>query len=86
MAVHNRNIRLYFVPHRARWVKIQGMEYREQCAVVIGVEDEYPVFARVEAVYIVDGNRSSFLASVCFAHLTVLPALSCVHHTKDSHT
>ena len=42
---------------RTRWVKLQGVEYREKCAVVIGVEDDDPVFAKVETIYVVDSSQ-----------------------------
>ncbi len=65
------NILLLF---RARWVKIQGTEYREQCALLIAVEDDYPVFARVEDIYVIDGSRIVFQVCV-FRTLTF-----CRHH------
>ncbi len=45
---------------RARWVKVQGTEYREECAVLIAITDDYPVFARVEGIYVIDNNRVLF--------------------------
>ena len=34
-------------------MKVGGIEYRELCAVVVAVEDDCPVFVRIDAIYVV---------------------------------
>ncbi len=38
---------------RARWVKVNGQVYKSPCVLVLGVEDEYPIFGQVSDVYVV---------------------------------
>lgn len=59
------------------------MEYKDLCAVVIAVEDDYPVFARVEGVYVVDGNR--VLLQVCVFHTSHFDRHCHVYVIQKSH-
>ena len=42
---------------RANWVKVNGITYRPSNIIVLGVEDDYPKFGKVLAVYVVGANR-----------------------------
>ena len=42
---------------RCKWVRVNETMYKPPCAVVLGVEDDDPVFGQVKQVYIVDSNR-----------------------------
>ena len=49
--------------HRTKWVKLNGQLYKAPCAVVIGVEDDYPLFAEMDdALYVTEEKK--VLASV----------------------
>ena len=37
--------------YSTKWVKYEGQEYRKPCILVVGVEDDHPVFARLEDIY-----------------------------------
>ena len=47
----------------ARWVKVEGVEYRRPCAVIIGLDEEDPVFGCIEAIYVV-ASQVHFQVSV----------------------
>ena len=42
--------------YRAKWIRVNGQQYKPSCAVVIGIGDEYPQFGEVEHIFIVDGR------------------------------
>ena len=46
-----------------RWVKVDGVEYRRPSVVIIGVDDDDPIFGCVEAIYII--------ASQVYLHVSV---------------
>ena len=33
-----------------RWVKVEGVEYRQRCIVIVGMDDDDPIFGCIEAV------------------------------------
>ena len=39
-----------------KWVKAEGLEYRKPCVLVVGVEDDDPVFARLEEIYVITSD------------------------------
>ena len=43
----------YYYYCSTRWVKVEGVEYRRRCVVIIGMDDEDPIFGCVEAIYII---------------------------------
>ena len=47
-------------PHRANWIKITGCLYKPNCVVVLGVEDDYPVFGLTKALFVVDSGQVYF--------------------------
>ena len=53
--------------YRANWVKIDNISYQKPCALLIGVENDYPLFDRLEDIFVVN-NRVLF-------HITQLETL-----------
>ena len=45
---------------RTSWVKVNGILYKPTCVILSGVKDEYPVFGKVECIYIVNSNDVFF--------------------------
>lgn len=45
-------------PHtnRTSWVKKNGLLYKPSCAVVLRIENDYPLFGQVQNIYVVDSN------------------------------
>ena len=41
---------------RTKWAKLNGQVYKPPCAVVLGVEDDYPVFGQVDGIYAVESR------------------------------
>lgn len=48
---------------RPNWVKLDGIRYQKPCALLLGVEDDYPLFGRLDDILIVD-NRYIFSVTV----------------------
>lgn len=46
--------------YRTSWVKKDNILYKPSCVVILGVEDEYPLFGKVQDIYIVDSSRVYF--------------------------
>lgn len=46
--------------NRANWVKITGCLYKPNCVVVLGVEDDYPVFGLTKNLFAVDSGQVYF--------------------------
>ena len=44
-----------------KWVEINGTIYKKSCVLVIGSEDEFPVFARVTNIYVSQGKVVFFV-------------------------
>lgn len=46
---------LYYYYCSTRWVKVEGVEYRQRCVVIMGMDDDDddPIFGCVEAVYVI---------------------------------
>ena len=42
--------------YRAKWIEVCGTMYKSMCALVIGIDDEFPVFGKVSSVYVLDGE------------------------------
>ena len=34
--------------YRPNWVKVDGITYQKPCAVLLGVDDDYPLFGRLD--------------------------------------
>ena len=71
--------------YRANWIKITGCLYKPNCVVVLGVEDDYPVFGLTKNLFAVDSGQVYFevtkLTTVqynCHRHL--------YHVRKSPHT
>ena len=45
-------------------MKIQGTEYRVDCALLTGIDDDNRVFGQVKGIFILDGNRIVFAVTV----------------------
>ena len=45
--------------NRANWVKIDNITYRKPSALLIGVENDYPLFGKLEQIFVVN-NRVLF--------------------------
>lgn len=45
---------------RTRWIRICGTLYKPSCVVVLGVEDDYPVFAEVKGLFVVNSLQPHF--------------------------
>ena len=39
--------------YSTRWVKVEGVEYRRRCVVIIGMGDDDPIFGCIEEIYII---------------------------------
>ena len=39
-----------------KWVKSDGLEYRKPCVLMVSVEDDDPVFARLEEIFVVSAE------------------------------
>ena len=50
---HYKNLLLTY---RANWVKHDGITYRKPCALIKGIENDYPTFARLENIFIIDSR------------------------------
>ncbi len=46
-----------FIHFRTKWAKVNGQIYRSPCAVVLGVEEDYPLFAEFNNVFVLDRTR-----------------------------
>ena len=46
--------------YRANWIKITGCLYKPNCVVVLGVEDEYPIFGLTKALFVADSSQVLF--------------------------
>ena len=57
--------------HRANWVKVEGITYKNSCSVVLRVEDDYPVFGHLKGIYIVDDIT---------LHVRVAETIACDEH------
>ena len=42
------------VLYRCKWVRVDGITYKLNCAVVCGITDEEPTFAKIKNIYIMD--------------------------------
>ena len=55
---------------RPNWVKVDGISYQKPCALLIGFENDYPLFARVEDNIFIINDRIMFnvttLETLCF--------------------
>ena len=49
-------IDLWFCLFSTRWIRTNGILYKPDCVVIIGIEDSYPVFAMVKSLLVVDSN------------------------------
>ena len=47
-------VTLFFRP---KVVKVNGIAYKPLCTVLLGVENDDPIFIQVEAIYIVETNK-----------------------------
>lgn len=45
----------FFSVNRAKWVKVDGIMYKSATAIVTDVKDDYPVFVKIDDVFVV-GN------------------------------
>ena len=45
------------VLYRCKWVRVNGITYKLNCAVVCGITDEEPTFGKVNNIYITDCNQ-----------------------------
>ena len=41
-------------------MKVNGITYKPNCAVVCGISDEDPIFGKVKNIFIINGNRVVF--------------------------
>ena len=55
---------LYYYHCRSGWVKVEGVEYRRGCVVIMGVDDDDPIFGCVKAILYV-------VASQVYLHVSV---------------
>ena len=39
---------------RSKWVKVCGTTYKKPCVVVVGIDEEFPLFGKITSVYIID--------------------------------
>ena len=56
---------IYIYLCRTKWVEICGTTYKCLCVLIVGVEDEFPLFGKVASVYIID---KSIVFNVCVLH------------------
>ena len=54
------NVLLY----RAKWVKVSGVLYKEPCALLIGVKDDYPQFGKLIGIFVLNCTRITFLVQI----------------------
>ena len=55
---------------RAKWVTIAGQKYQPMCIVILGVNEDYPVFGQVQELYMIDTTKP------IMAIVTVMPTLT----------
>lgn len=51
---------------RAKWVTIDGIEFKQEAAVVHSVIDDVPQVAQIETIYVINGSTLVFKAE-CYA-------------------
>lgn len=51
--------------NRAKWVVIDGLEYKKEAAVVYSVEDDLPQIVMIEFIYVINGSTVIFKGE-CF--------------------
>ena len=52
---------------RAKWVKVGDILYKEPCALLVGVEEDDPVFGRLKSIYVVN-DRIIFELNIFQTH------------------
>ena len=48
----------FFFLCRSKWAVINSIMYKPLCAVVLGVEDDYPVFGKIMEIFIKEDNSN----------------------------
>lgn len=61
-----------FPPCRTKWAKVDGILYKPECAIVLEVIDDYPVFGQIQSIFVVD--------CVVFLHVCVIRTVSFNNH------
>ena len=64
--------------YRARWLKASGVLYKRPCALLLGIEDEYPLFGKLEEVFVLDYNRIAYLIQVMTTEMFYLISMPTV--------
>lgn len=59
-------------PCRTKWVKVDGILYKPEGAVVLELIDDYPVFGKIQSIFVVD--------CVVFLHVCVIRTVSFNSH------
>ena len=50
-------------------MKIAGITYKKPCALIIGVDDDYPQLGILQGIYVADNNRVVFRVRLCATEL-----------------
>ncbi len=59
-----------FFGYRARWVKVDGMEYKRKVGVVYDMTDDLPKVGQITSIYVINHNTVIF-AVKCFSSVYV---------------
>ena len=67
--------------NRAKWVVIDGLEYKKEAAVVYSVEDDLSQIVMIEFIYVINGSTVIFKGE-CTNIFMLTPYI----HYEDSHS
>ena len=65
----------FFCQLRAAWVKHNSIHYQPAAVVVLNVEDNMPVFGRIERIFIVNSNGVFFYVKILSTIQTVITTM-----------
>ena len=46
--------------HRTKWVTVEGITYKKDCALLLSIEDDYPVFGLLRDIFVLEGSQVVF--------------------------